>query len=147
MREIITKLNDGIDLGSNNICKDVKLTQPKVIHKPIVASLQQGLMQALTSSQNTANKSNETTNTTDEVDNSQWVMLLSTSPIQNLYVSFCEKFKDLLLHKTTVCFIGDKPLGETWCDRMSNDDFDLVMGEYIANFLLPSPILKALKKI
>lgn len=139
MTEFTFTLLDPIKVGEKNI-NTLRLCAPKLVHKPIVATLQQGLMQAITSHQNDTKEVDVKVNDAKaEITPEAWVMLISSAKdvSVNFFADFCKNFISLLL-QPDICFLGDHKLGSGWADRMSNEDFDNVMGEYITHFLLPA---------
>ena len=143
MTEFTFTLLDPIKVGEKNL-NTLRLCAPKACHKAFTAKLQQGVVTSLKEAADNEINSKQEKVSSDVVaapaqglgDTYVMTLLAVKNAGDNFFSDFCKNFISLLL-QPDICFLGDHKLGSGWLDRMSNDDFDKVMGEYIAHFLLP----------
>jgi len=94
-------------------------------------------------SQNTQIKNNEETIIgINNIDGKSVCTILMMSKVD---INDCQDdFKEILLGNC--CFVDkDMPLNEMMYNQISDDDINLLLGEYIANFLIPSWMKQMMK--
>ena len=79
----------------------------------------------------------------NEIDGIQVAALLMMSMVD---LNDCyDDLKEILIHGGAFLEPG-KPLGLMHFEQLCDDDLELILGEYIANFLIPSWMMQAMKK-
>jgi len=118
--------------------KKMLLRAPSTKQKKYSIKLRQGFMQAVKSNVDTFSKSKNTAKTSsshEEMKGEEILGLMLMSDVD--MVGFCDTFKDLLIDGC--CLVDGKiVLTLSLYEGLSDEETSRLMGEYIANFLIPS---------
>lgn len=141
--EIIVQLTTPLKYSADGGFKDANeliLKAPSNKHRRQANELKQGFFQALKGSADTSGAVETTADASDhETTGDEIIAALMMSDID--YCKYVETFRELLLND--VCYVTDDvKLTNPLFDKLSLDDTDTLLGEYLTNFLLASQLRK-----
>lgn len=141
--EIIVQLTTPLKYSTDGGFKDANelvLKAPSNKHRRQANELKQGFFQALKGSADTSGTVETTADASDhETTGDEIIAALMMSDID--YCKYVETFRELLLND--VCYVTDDvKLTNPLFDKLSLDDTDTLLGEYLTNFLLASQLRK-----
>jgi len=93
----------------------------------------------------TQTKSKENTELTD-LNGTEVYMIISAHIESNKMQEFIETFKDLILSDNICLIDGKEPLTDNLLDSIDSRETLRLLGDYVANFLLPSDTTSSAKK-
>lgn len=148
MKTITYTLSDSIEYqceGQNTEGMSLELTAPSVRHRKKAAKLKQGLMRSLGDTQQASNESDvkasvdaikEGGNTSYEAKAHELLVVLQMSSSVK-YEDYLEIFVDLLTEG--ICKMdGKEPMTKDIINKISFEDIEKILGEYLENFIVGS---------
>jgi hypothetical protein len=133
--------------GESIECKVLILHAPSAANRKYTTRLKQAFMRAINSMNQ--GKGNEAPSNQDAVDEAKkeltgvnvcGLLLMSDIDLNECY----ENLKEILLNGTA--FIDkEKIMSKMHFEQLCDEDIELILGEYIANFLIPSWMRQAMK--
>ena len=127
--------------GENVEAEFITLTAPNFKQLPLSAPIKQAFMTAITEVHDSADSTTatETPEKADDDDSG----LTAGGVLQVLYRSSCDMVKILLhaeqLFKSGTALVdGEVKLTTPLMEKMQGDDFERLLGAYVANFIAPS---------
>jgi hypothetical protein len=126
--------------GDTVDAKFITLTAPTSRTAKECSALKQAFFRAM-SEQQTVTSSGEATNTDLEIEGGDVMALLAMSTEVDL-PDVLDVGKKLFQQPGIALVDGEAKLGGTLIDRMSLDDFEDMLGEYMVNFILASSLTR-----
>jgi len=132
--------------GETVTASELHLYAPSERSRDIAPLIKQMFTQALMSGRDMASQQNldeqkRDANPNEEVkmDGEVVITLLYMSKVVDI-IKMCDLFRKLIL-SPNICFLDDKqPITSLLLENLSMEEFDRLMGEYLANFMLPSAL-------
>ena len=145
--EIIVQLTTPLKYSANGGFEEANeliLKAPSNKHRRQANELKQGFFRALKGSADASGNVETTANASDhETTGDEIVTALMMSDID--YCKYIETFRELLING--ICYVTEtEKLTSPLFDKLSLDDTDTLLGEYLANFLLFSQLKKLKSK-
>lgn len=121
----------------------ISLRAPSMKHKKIVARIQHAVSLAnaefATKLKDFKREDVASSSNTDDIEPAAYLISIQSYHDEKLYLDCCEAFIELMISEGISKLNENIPLtGRAWIERMSNKDFDNIMGLYIQNFFMPS---------
>lgn len=142
--EIIVSLTTPIQYSADGGFKDANeliLKAPSNKHRRQANELKQGFFQALKGSADTSGKVETTVDDAGDHETTGDEIITAIMMSKVDYGKYVETFRELLLND--VCYITDAvKLTNPLFEKLSLEDTDTLLGEYLTNFLLASQLRK-----
>lgn len=137
--QLTTPLRYSVDGGFEN-ANELILKAPSNKHRRQANELKQGFFRALKGSADSSGNVETTPDASDhETTGDEIVTAIMMSDID--YGKYVETFRELIINEACYVVEGVK-LTKPLFDALSLDDTDVLLGEYLANFLLASQLRK-----
>ena len=145
--EFTFNLSEPIEIakdGKTEPCDKLLLRAPAFIHRKYSLRIKQSFLRAINNLPKTEQKADEVKSADEAITAESIAGLLLMSDIDIIKVF--DDFEALLLSKG-ICFVStDKVMTERHYEQLADEDIDLLLGEYIVNFLIPSWMRRQMKK-
>jgi hypothetical protein len=130
--------------GDTAECTSLRLVAPSYKNRQYTAQLTQTFMRAMKGMEGSGQKNKKEQDTKDDPftrENIIAMLLMSDIDICTAY----DNLKNVLLHEG--CFLeNDKQMTKTHFEQLVDEDLQLLLGDYIANFLIPSWMIEMMQK-